>query len=73
LPLVGFRRRPVAGTPLLFTLARQIDGKIQLAPDVLCEFGGFKRNGFVLNPIHNPTFGHKAIVRLNGKWETPSH
>ena len=41
----------MAGTPLLFTLARQRDGKIQLATDVLCQFGGVFSRGFVLNPF----------------------
>ena len=51
--------------PLLFTLARQRDGKVQLAPHVLDEFGGFFVGGFVMNSVDDgPSFRHEAIVRL---------
>jgi len=33
-----FRRLPMAGTPLLFGLASQMEGKVQLATDVISEF-----------------------------------
>ncbi len=66
----------MAGTSLLFTLGRQSEGKVQLAPDVFsklpiclgrefCKFGGFFIRCLVLNPADNATrFRHEAIVRL---------
>jgi len=50
-PLVGFRRRPMAGPPLLFALARKREGQIQFAPDAFSEFGGVFSRGFVPNPF----------------------
>ena len=35
----------------MFTLGRQSEGKVQLAPDVFSEFGGVFSRGFVLNPV----------------------
>ena len=37
-PMEFFRRLPMAGTPLLFGLASQMEGKVQLATDVISEF-----------------------------------
>ena len=54
----------MAGTSLLFTLARQRERKVQLGPDVLSKFGGVFSRGFVLNPVEDARFGHEAIVRL---------
>jgi hypothetical protein len=60
-----FRRLPMAGSPLLFGLASEMEGKVQLSPDVLCEFGGFFIRGLVLSPVDSATrFHHEAIVRL---------
>jgi hypothetical protein len=58
----------MAGTSLLFTVARQREGKVQLSPDILGEFGGFFVSGFVsgfgLNPVDDARCGHEAILRL---------
>ena len=54
----------MAGTSLLFTVARQREGKVQLSPDILGEFGGFFVSGFGLNPVDDARCGHEAILRL---------
>jgi hypothetical protein len=58
------------GTPLVFPLASELDGKVQFGPDVLCEFVGFEAGSIVLKSVktdiglgHNVTVGHK-IVRI---------
>lgn len=68
----------MAGTSLLFTLARQSEGKVQLAPDVFskraiclgsefCEFGGFLIRCLLLSPVDDgEMFAHEAIVSISG-------
>ena len=51
----------MAGTSLVFALARQREGKVQLAPDVLSKCGGVFSRGY---PVEDARFGHEAIVRL---------
>ena len=52
----------------MFGFTSELDGTVQFAPDVLCEFSGFKMSGFVLSPVcdYAARFGHNAILRRLG-------
>jgi hypothetical protein len=71
LPLVRFGRFPMARTPLVFGFASELDCKVQLGPDVLCEFRKFKTSVVILRPVQNGRrFGHNAhctSLRINGR------
>jgi hypothetical protein len=48
----------------MFTFARQMERKVQLALDAFSEFGVVVSRGLVLNPVNERTrFGHEGILR----------